>query len=691
MAATAGSVRAGRAFVELSADDSSLMKGLDKAKKSLNDWGKAIAVSGVAMIGAATAAAAPLIYGLKELIGSGGALSDMEARTGIGAEALQELQYAAGQTGSSMEEVEASIRKMQDSLVKAANGSKSETDALNALGLSLAELQGLSPDKQFERIGEALGGIQDPAKRTALAMDLLGKSGTKILPMAQQMAQLRAAARSLGLVMDKDTVEAADKLGDTLDTVSAQIRSASMALAAQLLPAVQAAATWFTGLLGGTIKLIKENQGLAYSIVGIAAGLGAAGVAVTAFGVAFVAMGGVVTTVSGIISVAGLVMNALLSPITLVVAAVVAAVAILGALGALALWKAGFFDEFIASFGKVGAVATETIQGIKDAVEAGDIELAFKLLWNGILIGFLEFSAGLQKGFEDLIKSITSKVPTGVLKGLFGGGAGSALFGNSSDTQKAIEQLNQIQAKTRELAALRAKNARDQRARDAAKGKAVASGTAEDPNAMMDDVANAIGLAMIQDEEKKAIAAIEMRYQKEIDAALAAGKDVRGIFAKRDAEILATTTQFQNKRLEEQAKAEDEAANRKADGEKKLADDIEELKIKSTKEGIDQQLALNELARRRELAEAERLGIDLAKVNEKYDLLAKGITAGGSASTSPIPSRGTFSNRELRDFGGGAASEIKTLLEKIARNTSQTADSTSSTDDNTKALSKVFE
>jgi hypothetical protein len=690
MAATAGSIRAGRAFVELSSDDSSLMKGLDKAKKSLNDWGKAIAVSGVAMIGAATAAAAPLIYGFKELIGSGGALSDMEARTGIGAEALQELQYAAGQTGSSMEEVEASIRKMQDSLVKAANGSKSETEALDALGLSLAELQGLSPDKQFERIGEALGGIQDPAKRTALAMDLFGKSGTKILPMAQQMAQLRAAARSLGLVMDKDTVSAADKLGDTLDTVSAQIRAASMALAAQLLPAVQAAATWFTGLLGGTIKLIKENQGLAYSIVAIAGGLAAAGVAVTAFGVAFVAMGGVVTGVSAVISAAGVVMNALLSPITLVVAAVGAAVAIIGALGALALWKAGFFDEFIASFGKVGQVATETIQGIKDAVEAGDIELAFKLLWNGILIGFLEFSGSLQKGFEDLIKSITSKVPTGVLKGLLGGGV-SDLIGTSAETQKAIEQLNQIQAKTRELAALRAKNARDQRARDAAKGKAVASGTADDPNAMMDDAANAIGLAMIQDEEKKAIAAIEMRYQKEIDAALAAGKDVRGIYAKRDADILAATTQFQNKRLEEQAKAEDEAAKRKADGEKKLADDIEELKIKSTKEGIDQQLALNELARRRELAEAERLGIDLAKVNEKYDLLAKGITAGGSASTSPIPSRGTFSNRELRDFGGGAASEIKTLLEKIARNTSQTADSTSSTDDNTKALSKVFE
>jgi hypothetical protein len=374
----------------------------------------------------------------------------------------------------------------------------------------------------------------------------------------------------------------------------------------------------------------------------------------------------------------------------LVVAAVGAAVAIIGALGALALWKAGFFDEFIASFGKVGAVATETIQGIKDAVEAGDIELAFKLLWNGILIGFLEFRGGLQKGMRDLVKDLASFVPTDTLKGVLAGGVMGLADGIVAENDAAIEELRAAQKTLIEAAKM---DAETRRKRDAlAKKKAsAAGGTADDPNTMMDDVANAIGLAMIQDEEKRAIASIEQRYQKEIDAALSAGKDVRGIYAKRDADILAATTQFQNKRLEEQAKAEDEAAKRKADGEKKLADDIEELKIKSTKEGIDQQLALNELARRRELAEAERLGIDLAKVNEKYDLLAKGITAGGSASTSPIPSRGTFSNRELRDFGGGATSEIKSLLEKIARNTSQTADSTSSTDDNTKALSKVFE
>jgi hypothetical protein len=688
MAATAGSVRAGRAFVELSADDSSLMKGLDKAKKSLNDWGKAIAVSGVAMIGAATAAAAPLIYGFKELVGSGGALSDMEARTGIGAEALQELQYAAGQTGSSMEEVEASIRKMQDSLVKAAAGSKAETEALNELGLSLTDLQGLSPDQQFERIGEALGAIPDPAKRTALAMDLLGKSGTKILPMATQMAQLRAAARSLGLVMDKDTVEAADKLGDTLDTVSAQIKAASMALAAQLLPQVQAAATWFTGLLGGTIKLIKENQGLAYSIVGIAAGLGAAGVAVTAFGAAFVAMGGLVTTVSGVISAAGLVMNALLSPITLVVAAVGAAVAIIGALGALALWKAGFFDEFINSFGKVGQVATETIQGIKDAVEAGDIELAFKLLWNGILIGFLEFSASLQKGFEDLIKSITSKVPTDTLKGLLGG-ASSSLFGNSAETQKAIEQLQQIQDKTRELAALRAKSAREQRAKATTGGGATAPAI-EDFTSQLQDAVNIIDLANIKDREQKELKALEQRYLAEVAAAEKSGKDTLGIKAKYDAQVYATKKRFADERAAEEAKQEEEAAKRKADAERKLADDIEELKINASKEGIDKQLALNELARQRELEEAKKLGIDLAAVNEKYNLQA-GIIKAGEETISLAPSRGTFNNRELRDFGGGATSEIKTLLEKIARNTSETAGSTSSTDGNTKALSKVFE
>ena len=161
-----------------------------------------------------------------------------------------------------------------------------------------------------------------------------------------------------------------------------------------------------------------------------------------------------------------------------------------------------------------------------------------------------------------------------------------------------------------------------------------------------------------------------MRYQKEIDAALKAGNDVRGIYAKRDAEILATTTQFQNKRLEESKRAEEQAAKEKADTEKRLADEIEELKIKATKSGIDQQLALNEVARRKAIEDAKRLGIDLAAVNQKYDLIAQGIK-GGEVATSPIPSRGTFNNRELADFGAG--SQVQTILKQIAEHSESTS------------------
>jgi hypothetical protein len=41
----------------------------------------------------------------------------------------------------------------------------------------------MSRDQQIEALADAISRVEDPAQRTAIAMDIFGKSGNKLMPM----------------------------------------------------------------------------------------------------------------------------------------------------------------------------------------------------------------------------------------------------------------------------------------------------------------------------------------------------------------------------------------------------------------------------------------------------------------------------------------------------------------------------
>src|SRR5688572_16574240 len=113
--AGANSIRAGRAFVELSVKDS-LAGGLNKAAAQLKVFGASVGAIGKKMTTLGLSIAAPLALATKLFTNVGGDLLDLSQRTGMSVEALGELGFAAEQSGSNIEELEAGIRGMQKSI-----------------------------------------------------------------------------------------------------------------------------------------------------------------------------------------------------------------------------------------------------------------------------------------------------------------------------------------------------------------------------------------------------------------------------------------------------------------------------------------------------------------------------------------------------------------------------------------------
>jgi hypothetical protein len=225
---------------KLALDSSGFTAGLTRAQAALGKLG-AIGVPVMAAgFAAAAAAAAGLAVGIKKAVDIGGALSELSARTGVAAGELRVLQMAFERAGLSADKVGPAINKMQRAIIEAGQGSKTAQDALANLGLSVEQLSGLSPDKQFEAIGQAINGISNPAAQAAAAMQIFGRSGGEMLALFKDSGALGDAARAIGSQADLLTRNANlfDRASDILNTIGSKLEGFFVGVADQVVPAI---------------------------------------------------------------------------------------------------------------------------------------------------------------------------------------------------------------------------------------------------------------------------------------------------------------------------------------------------------------------------------------------------------------------------------------------------------------------
>jgi hypothetical protein len=418
--ANARGIRAGAAYIELFLNDSKLVRGLQNASKKLKAFGDAITGWGQKMTAIGAAVTAPLIGSAKAFSEMGDRMAKMSQRTGISVETLSELAYAAELSGADLDTLEGSLRKMQKAIVAAAEGSESATDALGKLGLTVADLRGLSPDQQFKLIADRLSQIQSPALKAALAMELFGKSGTQLLPLMSEGAKgieaLQQQARDLGLTMSTEDAKAAEALNDAFDTLWKVVKQGVFVIGSALAPTLKAVSEWIIRTVVTTTAWIKENKNLVVTILKVAAAVLAGGVALLALGAAISALGtifgalaAVVTGVIVVFKVIIAVISAILTPVGLVIAAI-------AALGAYLIYVSGMGGQALQwlgdRFADLSDFASESFQGISDALVAGDIALAAKILW-------LSLKVIWQKGVLELTR-LWETLKGGAMKIVYG-------------------------------------------------------------------------------------------------------------------------------------------------------------------------------------------------------------------------------------------------------------------------------
>ena len=240
---------------------------LSEVKETLKNLavGASAVVAGVAAIGTAAAAAFGVLT--SRAVQAGDQIGKTAGKIGIGAESLQELQFAAERSGVSVEQLNVGIRSLTRRAADATKGNEGFAEGFKKIGISTAELSRLlkDPDKLIDRVADGMGTLRTQAERTAVAMTVAGDSGFELNNLfnlgSAGINNLRLRARALGFVLKEETVKELEATADSVTNFKRLSQGLTLQLGASLAPVLKGIVEGLTNI-GEALNLEKVFERL---------------------------------------------------------------------------------------------------------------------------------------------------------------------------------------------------------------------------------------------------------------------------------------------------------------------------------------------------------------------------------------------------------------------------------------------
>jgi len=428
---SAGGIRAGRAFVEIGANSAPLQAAMRRVRAQLAGFGSRLTALGGGLVAGGASILGAMAWPLqlaanlekaetkfKTLLGS------TEAAKAI----MQELEQFAASTPFQFETLSAAAT----SLLAFGTEAGDVTDELRMLGdvasgvgIPLGELaeiygkarvQGRLFMEDINRLqGRGINVTAEFAKQFGVAeqeiRSMVSNGEVGFANLEQALKSMTSSGGDFAGGMEAQSQTLLGVWSTLKDNVVAAIRP----LGEALLPIVKGAATALTTAAQVFGGFIEKNKQLAIAIAGTGVAVVSLGATLAATGVAVVAFASVVSAAitvfslaSTVIGTVGAVIGALGWPVVLPV------VAAIGILSAVFIGLTAAFVAFAAESGLItsalGFIRTafeelletvnQTMGGVSDALQAGEYQLAMRILWQGLKVAALQASRQLATAFD---------------------------------------------------------------------------------------------------------------------------------------------------------------------------------------------------------------------------------------------------------------------------------------------------
>lgn len=281
-----GDILAGKAFVEVGTRDKLDFR---KLQQKLKKFGSAVGAIGKKLTIASGAILAPLGVASKLFATMGDDLDKLSNRTGFTVEALSELGFAAGLSGSSLESLGAALFRLRRRVANAATGTGPAVRALKELKLEALDLKRLNPEQVFFKIVDAMNALGNESRAAQLGFELFGDNLRDLFPLLKAgtagIEEMRKEARRLGLPVSKEAAESAAELTDKMSKLTLVLKDAAFEMGNAVAPTVGKMADQMTDATVEVAKWVERNQDLVAGFAKVTAGALGVGIAFQGFSV----------------------------------------------------------------------------------------------------------------------------------------------------------------------------------------------------------------------------------------------------------------------------------------------------------------------------------------------------------------------------------------------------------------------
>ena len=249
-----------------------------RLSKSMSGFGVKMGIAGAAVTGFAA-------LSVMKFAKVGDEVQKVSLRTGLSANMLSKLRFAAQQSGTELNGLERGMFAMQRQLLAAELGLKSARDGFRLLNLDIRAFRKLGADEQFLALAIALQQIENLPRRGGISNLIFGRFGRQLLPMiaegAGSLESLIEEGEKLNITFSKEEADKAAFFVDSMNSLKRSFEGVQFALAIGVIPQLTTFLVKSSEVIAKVSTWAKANPELAKTLlfVGIAVGLALSGLA----------------------------------------------------------------------------------------------------------------------------------------------------------------------------------------------------------------------------------------------------------------------------------------------------------------------------------------------------------------------------------------------------------------------------
>ena len=259
----------GSLVVKLSAETSEFRADLGRTARLLdrhaNDMKASMQqVAGVAKTAFAVAIGATSVAALRDFVThtleTAAALQGLSEQTGASAVALSGFAPVATISGTAMEAIGGSLAKLSKGLAGVDDETAGASQALRFLGIRAKDASGnlRDPAEVMNDVALKLAEFEDGAGKTALAIELFGKSGASMLSFLKDLAE----NQDLNIRLTAEQIEQADSASKAMSRMKAETDFVAQTLVTSAIPSLTVLAGELKRVLFGTDRATDGIQRL---------------------------------------------------------------------------------------------------------------------------------------------------------------------------------------------------------------------------------------------------------------------------------------------------------------------------------------------------------------------------------------------------------------------------------------------